>query len=426
MDSKIEDMADSDWPAIEAFMAIQLRDRERSRPMNSLFAARMNAIPKSFIREILKVTEKPEIISFAGGLPNPRLFPTEQLTEAASKVLANDATSALQYSTSEGYQPLREYIAQRYGQKSGLDVSPDEILITNGSQQGLDLIGKVFIDKGDPVAIERPAYLGAIQALSAYEPRFFPVPLKGEGIDIESLAGVLDQHRVKLFHTVINFQNPSGISYSQGRREELARLLEGHNTLVVEDDPYGELRFSGSAPPSMRRWLDSRAVLLGSFSKTVAPGLRMGWICAPPEITDKLVVAKQASDLHSNYLCQRILYEYLVGNDIDRHIATITEAYRKRRDTMMAAIRDHFPAEVSTTDPEGGMFLWATLPASLSAPVLFEHAIKEKVAFVPGTPFFVDGGGVHNMRLNFSNADEDKIQEGIARLGRILNRLLSE
>ncbi len=394
--------------------------------MDSLYATRMRSIPKSFIREILKVTQDPEVISFAGGLPNPRFFPTEPLAQAATTVLANDAKSALQYSTSEGYQPLREFIAKRYQQKSGLDVSPDEILITNGSQQGLDLIGKVFIDKGDAVAIERPAYLGAIQALSAYEPKFCPIPLGHNGVDIECLSQVLNERRVKLFHTVINFQNPSGISYSQSRREELADLLKGRDIVLVEDNPYGELRFSGQTPPSMRHWLNKRAILLGSFSKTVAPGLRLGWICAPREVTDKLVIAKQASDLHSNYLCQRILYEYLASNDIDQHIATIAAEYKKGRDTMMTAIKEHFPIDVETTSPEGGMFLWATLPDCLSALDLFEAAIKEKVAFVPGTPFFVDGGGVHNMRLNFSNADEDKIQEGIARLGQIIKRLLSK
>lgn len=393
--------------------------------MDSLYATRMRSIPKSFIREILKVTEKPEIISFAGGLPNPRLFPTEQLTEAASKVLANDARSALQYSTTEGYPPLRDYIARRYRQRCGLNVSAEEILITNGSQQGLDLIGKVFLDKGNPVVIERPAYLGAIQALSAYEPQFCPVPLGSEGIDVESLTEVLRGHRVKLFHTVINFQNPSGISYSKDRREELARLLEGRDTLIVEDDPYGELRFSGDGLPSMRHWLGNRTLLLGSFSKTVAPGLRLGWLCAPQPIAEKLIVAKQASDLHSNCLCQRILYEYLIANDIDRHITTIATEYQRGRDTMAAAIREYFPPEVKATDPEGGMFLWITLPKSLSALELFDEAIKEKVAFVPGTPFFVDGGGAHNLRLNFSNADPDKIQEGIARLGRIMKKLLT-
>ena len=380
--------------------------------MELLYASRMKSIPKSFIREILKVTENPNVISFAGGLPNPRFFPVKEIAKAASDVLAEVDASALQYSTSEGYQPLREVIAQRYQQK-GVTISADEILITNGSQQGLDLLGKVFISRGDGIAIERPAYLGAIQAFSVYEPQFHAVPLLDDGVDIDRLRDVLDKNPVKLFHTVINFQNPSGISYSQSKREKLAELIRQYDAIVVEDDPYGELRFMGEAPPSMWDRLDGRAVVLGSFSKTIAPGLRLGWICAKRDIMDKLVVSKQASDLHSNSLCQRIVYQYLQSNDVDRHIATIIGAYKKQRDAMVTAIEEHFPPEVIITRPEGGMFLWATLPERLSARILFEHAVKENVAFVPGTPFFVDGGGSDCMRLNFSNADEDKIEEGI-------------
>ncbi|MBN2128205.1 MAG: PLP-dependent aminotransferase family protein [Sedimentisphaerales bacterium] len=393
--------------------------------MDSLYASRTNTIPKSFIREILKVTEDPAVISFAGGLPNPRFFPAREMAAAASDTLESDNVAALQYSTTEGYPPLREYIARRYRDRSGLDVSPEEILITNGSQQALDLIGKVFLDRADAVAIERPAYLGAIQAFSAYEPRFCAVPLQDDGIDLDALAAVLDRHRIKFFHTVINFQNPSGISYSPGKRKELADLLGQYDTMLVEDNPYGDLRFEGTAAPSMRSRLNGRAILLGSFSKIVAPGLRLGWICAPRDIMDKLVVAKQASDLHSNSLCQRILYQYLVNNDVDGHIATIIAAYKRQRDAMLGAMEAYFPTDVTHTRPEGGMFLWVTLPQGLSSVDLFEHAAREKVAFVPGTPFFVDGGGQRNMRLNFSNADEENIREGIRRLGRIIEERLN-
>jgi 2-aminoadipate transaminase len=393
--------------------------------MSSLYASRMSVIPRSFVREILKVTQDQEVISFAGGLPNPRFFPAQEIAEASALALAGADGSALQYGTTEGYAPLREYIAQRYRRNDGLDVTADEILITNGSQQGLDLIGKAFLDKQDAIAIERPAYLGAIQAFSAYEPEFHPVPLLPDGVDVDRLAEVLRMRRVKFFHTVINFQNPSGISYSEGRRLALAEALGPYDTLVVEDDPYKELRFEGAPSPSMRRWLGDRTILLRSFSKIVAPGLRMGWVCAAREILDRLIVAKQASDLHSNSFCQRMLHRFLTGHDIDRHIATIRTAYHRQKDAMLAAIQAHFPAEIGFTRPEGGMFVWATLPSRLSALELFEHAAREKVVFVPGTPFFVDGGGTHNMRLNFSNADEDKIEEGIARLGRIITKLLS-
>ncbi|HNS22818.1 MAG TPA: PLP-dependent aminotransferase family protein [Sedimentisphaerales bacterium] len=393
--------------------------------MSPLYASRMGTIPRSFVREILKVTQNSEIISFAGGLPNPRLFPVQEIAEAAVNALAGTDGSSLQYGPTEGYTPLREYIAQRYRRNGGLNVTADEILITNGSQQGLDLIGKAFINRQDAIAIEQPGYLGAIQAFSAYEPQFHAVPLLEDGVDIERLTEVLQMHRVKFFHTVINFQNPSGISYSEGKRAALAGVLQRCDTLVVEDDPYKELCFEGEARPSMRKWLGDRAVLLGSFSKIVAPGLRMGWVCAAREILEKLIVAKQASDLHSNSFCQQMLYQYLVRHDIDLHIATLRAAYKRQKDAMLAAIDAHFPAEVHVTHPEGGMFVWATLPPRLSAMELFEHAAREKVVFVPGRPFFVDGGGTHNMRLNFSNADEDKIEEGIARLGRTITKLLN-
>ena len=391
---------------------------------DSLYASRMDKIPKSFIREILKVTEDPQVISFAGGLPNPRFFPMQAIAQAAAAVLNGADGAPLQYSTTEGYGPLREYIAQRYRDKRGLDISPDEVLITNGSQQALDLICKVFVGKGDAIAIERPAYLGAIQSFSVYEPQFFPVPLLDDGIDLDHLRTVLDARPIKFFHTVINFQNPSGISYSPEKRAQLAELLASRDTVVLEDDPYAELRFEGTAAPSMRTWLHGRVILLGSFSKIVAPGLRLGWVCAKREIMNKLVVAKQASDLHSNSLCQRMLHHYLVNNDVDQHIATISSAYGSQRQAMIAAIEAHCPAEVTFTRPQGGMFLWMTLPPQLAAIELFERAVGKRVAFVPGTPFFVDGGGVHNMRLNFSNADEDRISEGIRRLGQIMKEML--
>lgn len=390
------------------------------------YAKRMDEVPRSFIREILKVTENPQVISFAGGLPNPRCFPVREIAEAACEVLSRPDDCGLQYGTTEGYPPLREYIARQYRDRTALDVSADEILIINGSQQGLDLVGKIFIDRGDVVVLEQPAYLGAIQAFSVYEPQFHTVPLLDDGVDVDRLEPLLGSCRVKLFHTVINFQNPSGITYSLETRRRLAEALGRSDALLVEDDPYGLLRFAGDPAPSMRTWLDGRAVLLGSFSKTVAPGLRLGWICAKRPIMDKLVVAKQASDLHSNHLCQRILHRYLTDHDLDEHISIIVAAYRQQRDAMIRAIESHFPAEVTFTRPQGGMFLWATLPARLSALDLFERAAAQKVAFVPGTPFFIDGGGVHNMRLNFSNAQEDRIEEGIRRLGTVMKQMLTQ
>lgn len=392
--------------------------------MNKGFANRMETTRKSFIREILKVTQQPEVISFAGGLPNPGLFPVEEIARASAKVFDEDGRNALQYSTTEGYLPLREFIAERYLRKNGLKIEPDEILLTNGSQQGIDLIGKVFLNKGDGVVIEKPGYLGAIQAFSIFEPNFQSVPLLNDGIDTALLEKELSEDNAKLFYTVPNFQNPSGITYSRQKRKDLASILEKSNVACIEDNPYGELRFAGKDLPSIRNYLDN-TILLGSFSKIVAPGLRLGWICAGGEIMEKLIVAKQAADLHSNYLSQRIIHQYLMDNDIDEHIMKIKDAYGKRRDLMIDMMVEYFPEDVKYTKPEGGMFLWVTLPENVSSLDLFELAVKEKVAFVPGNPFYTGGGSaVNTLRLNFSNSDEDQIEEGIKRLAICLGRLL--
>ncbi len=393
--------------------------------MNNLFANRMAKTNKSFIREILKVTEDPNVISFAGGLPNPKFFPVKELAEASAEVLKRDGGNVLQYSTTEGHPPLREYIAKRYFEKKGLKVEPDEILITNGSQQGLDLIGKVFLNEGDRVLIERPGYLGAIQAFATYEPAFEPIPLLDDGIDTDLLEKALNENKIKLLHAVVNFQNPSGITYSKQKRSQLANTLKGHNTILAEDDPYGELRFTGEDLPSMRSYLEENVVLLGSFSKIIAPGLRLGWICARKDVMEKIIIAKQASDLHSNYLSQRIVFRYLTDHDIDEHILKIREAYKKQRDSMISMMEKHLPEEIRFTKPEGGMFLWATLPEGLSALRLLDLARKENVVFVPGNAFYVDGGGNNALRLNFSNSGEDEIEEGIKRLARVIKELLA-
>jgi len=393
--------------------------------MNNLFADRMATTHKSFIREILKVTQDSNVISFAGGLPNPKLFPVKELADACLKVLQEDGENVLQYSTTEGYLPLREYIAERYFVKKGLQVNPDEILITNGSQQGLDLIGKVFLNKGDRIVIERPGYLGAIQAFGIYEPSYVPIPLLDDGIDIDLLEEALEANQIKLFHTVINFQNPSGVTYSRRKREQLAGIIKSHNTVLVEDNPYGELRFMGEDLPSMKSYLPDGTVVLGSFSKVVTPGLRLGWICAAADVMEKIVVAKQSSDLHSNYLSQRAVYQYLIDHDLDEHILNIREVYKKQRDSMVSMIEEHFPEEIKCTKPEGGMFLWVRLPENISSLDLFKLATKENVAFVPGRAFYVDGGGENTLRLNFSNSDEEKIEEGIKRLAKVIKTVMA-
>lgn len=386
------------------------------------FADRMLTAKRSAIREILKVTARPEIISFAGGLPNPDVFPVEHIEAATAEVFKGNARDALQYSTTEGYLPLREFIARRYLQKKGLKIGPDDILITTGSQQALDLIAKVFVNKGDTVVLERPGYLGAIQAFSLYEVKFIQVPLEEDGIDTRQLEKVLKNNKPKLFYSVPNFQNPSGISYSLAKRKEVARLVKKYGVAFVEDDPYSELRFMGKDLPPIRKFLDRDALLLGTFSKIVAPGLRLGWVCAGQKIMDKLIIAKQAADLHTNYLAQRIVCRHLHDNDLDTYLDTVRAKYRAQRDLMVNLIEKHLPPQVRCTKPEGGMFLWLSLPEEYSATELLKYALKENVAFVPGDAFYTDDSGKHTFRLNFSNSDAAKIEKGVQALARAMNR----
>ena len=387
--------------------------------MEYRYASRMEQTPRSFIREILKVTEQPGVISFAGGLPNPDCFDPAGIRDAAVAVLDEQGSSALQYATTEGFPPLRSWIADRYRRRLGLEVSPDEILITNGSQQCLDLIGKVLLGSGDPCAIERPGYLGAIQAFSLFEPAFVPVPLDAEGPEPGAL-GEAARAGARLFYGVPNSQNPSGTTWSAGRRREVAAALEGTGTILVDDDAYGELRFDGPALAPLRALAPERTVMTGSFSKILAPGIRLGWCVAPPAIMHHLVTAKQASDLHSNTFAQQVAAQYLGSIQVDDHIARITGAYRRHRDLMLALAADLFPEEVSWTRPDGGMFVWLTLPAGCSSLALFETALKSNVAILPGLPFYTDGGGDRTVRLNFSNADEASLEEGMHRLARAL------
>lgn len=383
--------------------------------MNTLFAGRVLNTPRSFIREILKVTQQPNVISFAGGLPSPELFPVAEISDAAQKVLAEGGAQALQYATTEGYHPLREFIAARYT-ANGLKTSPDQIIITSGSQQGLDLVGKLFINRGDKVVIETPGYLGAIQAFSLYEPDFHTVALLEDGVDLDGLSDAVKKEGVKFFYAVPNFQNPSGISYCRQKRKETARIVSDAKILFVEDDPYGELRFAGEPLPPVAFFAPDNVIMLGSFSKTVAPGMRSGWIRAPKQAIEKLVTIKQASDLHSSIFTQMILSRYIADNDHDGRIKMICQAYGARRDIMVESIEKYFPDDVSCTRPEGGMFLWVTLPEGVSSMEVFDAAIKKDVAFVPGSPFFVDGGGRNTLRLNFSNASQENIEVGVKRL----------
>lgn len=390
--------------------------------MDSIFADRIMDVPRSFIREILKVALDPEVISFAGGLPNRDLFPAEQLRTATNKVFDVHGRDIFQYSTSEGYLRLRGYIAERYNIK-GLDVHVEDILITSGSQQGLDLLGKILLNDGDGLIMEEPGYLGAIQAFSIFKPKFLPVPISEEGMDTGKLRQVMSTERPKIMYTVPNFQNPSGISYSDQNRREISKMIEGTRTFLIEDDPYGDLRFAGESKTSFRKLLPGNTILLGSFSKVIVPGFRIGWLVAPQFIMKKLIVAKQAADLHTSHFTQSIIYQYLKDNSIDEHINLIRDVYGKQCRAMLSSIRQHFPSGVKHTNPEGGMFLWAELPENLSSLDLFDLAVKDKVIFVPGDPFYVYKKGTSAFRLNFSCVDEVTIEIGIERLGNAIREL---
>lgn len=377
------------------------------------YATRIRGIKKSYVREILKVTEKKDIISFAGGLPNPDLFPVNEIIDACQKVLSADGKNVLQYSTTEGYLPLRKFIVDRY--YKDMNVTSDNILITNGSQQALDLIGKLFLDKGDCVLIEKPGYLGAIQAFSMFESKFTTIDLVDGGVNTQVLEEILKTKKPKLFYAVTNFQNPTGLTYTNDCRERIAKLLKKYDAIMIDDNPYGELRFSGTEAIPLKSLVNDQVISLGSFSKIFAPAMRLGWICASMEIMEHLVTLKQGSDLHTNYFSQRVLYQYLMDYDIDEHIKKINAFYREKRNCMISALKKYMPGNVKFTEPEGGMFIWLTLPENISAEALLDKVVSKNVAFVPGIPFYINDveGQTNTLRLNYTNSSEENIENGI-------------
>ncbi|MBC8054077.1 MAG: PLP-dependent aminotransferase family protein [Sphingobacteriaceae bacterium] len=383
-------------------------------------ARRVHGVPQSFIREILKAASNPGMISFAGGLPNPGLFPVKELEACTTMVFQKHGLKALQYAETEGFYPLREYISKRYKQRNNLDISPDQILITNGSQQALDLIGKLFINPGDKVLVERPAYLGALQCFAMYEAAFLEAELEEDGINTTELQDNLINHDIKLFYGVPNFQNPTGISYSAEKRKKIAEILAAYETIFVEDDPYGEISFTNRIEKSVYSYLPRQTILLGSFSKIIAPGLRLGWMVANPEIIKKATILKQASDLHSGNLTQYILYEFLKRNDIDKHIGSIASHYHHQRNIMLDALHHYFPSSVQYTQPQGGMFCWLKLPDPLAARDLLNKALQEKIIFVPGDTFYALNPDQHTLRLNFSNVEELVMVSGLKKLGSLI------
>jgi len=394
--------------------------------MTIKFAERLSNMEASEIREILKLTEKPEVISFAGGLPAPELFPVEEMKEVAVKVLEEGGQQALQYATTEGFNPLREQIAQRMNTKFHTNLTYQDIIITSGSQQGLDFAGRIFLNDGDVVLCESPTYLGAINAFKAYQPRFVEVPTDAEGMIIEELEKILaTTANVKLAYVIPDFQNPSGRTWSIERRKRFMEVINKYEIPVVEDNPYGELRFEGEIFPALKAF-DTKGlvIFLGTFSKIFCPGFRLGWAAAGAEIMEKFVLVKQGADLQSSTIGQRETAKFIELFDLDAHVERIKAVYRKRRDLMIKTMREEFPPGFKFTYPEGGLFTWVEMPAHLDARDVLIKSLEQNVAFVPGGSFFPNGGKENYFRMNYSNMPEDKIVEGIKRLGKVLRALV--
>lgn len=385
-------------------------------------AQRMGRLKASAIREILKVTEMPDVISFAGGLPAPELFPVKQFAQACQEVLADDGPAALQYSVTEGYLPLRQWICEYLARVNNIQCTPEQVLIISGSQQGLDLIGKVLLDPGDSVIIENPAYLGAIQAFDAYEAKYINVSTDDDGIVTSDLSRVLREakRKPKLLYLVPNFQNPSGITLSLQRRKEVIAIAAEFGIPIYEDDPYGRLRYSGESLPSLTALAQMRnCIYMSTVSKTIAPGMRVAWLVIPERsVFEKVVPAKQAADLHTSSFTQRAVYAYArKPGQFEAHVKAMLPVYARRRDLMLQSLERFMPPGTTWTRPDGGLFLWATLPKQVDTEELLSLAGRSKVAFVPGAPFWVNQDVRNTMRLNFSNASDDMLIEGIRRLG---------
>jgi len=389
---------------------------------NSLhFSDRIKNIPESFIREILKVSSRPEMISFAGGLPNPDFFPAEKIAKAAEKVLSKDGTSALQYWVSEGYLPLRDYIAQWQTAKTGVKINPEDVLMLNGSQQGLDLVGKLFLNPLSNLLVEGPSYLGAIQAFSVYQPEFHHIKIFEGGPDVDEFGRTVKEKQPVVFYCIPNFQNPTGNTYDLDHREAIASATKNSSTIFVEDNPYGEIYFEKNNLPDFFSLIPDKTVLLGSFSKIISPGMRLGWATAPSVIMKKMTIAKQAADLHTNNLMQRIVFQYLLDNSLEDHLNSIRCFYKEQAEFMIAAMQSHFPDGVQWIVPKGGMFIWVSLPEEIQAHKLLEKAVEQNVLFVPGQNFYVGGKqGDSSLRMNFSNPSKQEILKGVEILGNLM------
>jgi 2-aminoadipate transaminase len=393
-------------------------------PIDWQFSERAHGLQSSFIREILKITQRPEIISFAGGLPSPATFPVERMKAAYDKVLSETGKVALQYGPTDGFAPLREWIANSLSTE-GTKILPEQILMVSGSQQALDLIGKVLIDEGSRVLVETPSYLGALQAFSVYGPEFASVDTDDDGLvpsSIDAVAAVAN--RARLLYSLPNFQNPTGRSLSIARRLELVETCARLGLPLIEDDPYGALSYAGAPMPKMVAMNPDGVIYMGSFSKVLTPGIRLGYVCAPLPLVRRLELAKQAADLHTAQLTQMVVYEVVKDGFLDQHIPTIRTLYGNQCQVMLDAMAEHFPPGVDWTRPEGGMFIWVTLPKQVDAMKLLDLSLAAKVAFVPGAPFYANDPATNTLRLSFVTVPPERIREGIAILGKLIAGML--
>jgi 2-aminoadipate transaminase len=390
---------------------------ESLNTMNWRFSDRAEQLQSSAIREILKITMRPEIISFAGGLPSPQTFPVERMQAAYDAVLTREGKTALQYGPSDGYAPLRAWIAQSLS-TDGARILPEQVLMLSGSQQGLDLLGKVLINEGDRVLVETPSYLGALQAFSVYRPQFVSVATDDDGLIPDDLAEV--GQGARLLYSLPNFQNPTGRSMTLARRAALVETCARLGVPLIEDDPYGALSYNGEPLPKLLTMNPGGVIYMGSFSKVLTPGIRLGYVVAPLPLIGKLEQAKQATDLHTAQITQMVVHEVVKDGFLNDHIPTIRKLYAAQCQVMLDALAQYFPAGASWTRPQGGMFIWVTLPAHIDSMRLLEQAVAENVAFVPGAPFYANQPASNTLRLSFVTVPPEKIREGVAKLGRLI------
>ncbi|MDO5598386.1 MAG: PLP-dependent aminotransferase family protein [Acidaminococcus sp.] len=393
--------------------------------MEYKFAERMSGMQASAVREILKVTQRPEVISFAGGLPAPELFPVEEISKVCTEVCATEGRKVLQYATTEGRPTLRAKIAARMNRNYKMSLTADNILITTGSQQNLDMAGKIFLDKGDVVLMESPTYLAAINAFKAYQPEFKEVPTDDKGMIPEELDKILAATpNVKLIYVIPDFQNPTGICWSLERRKAFMEVVSKYEIPVLEDNPYGELRYEGETLPSLQS-LDTKELVMdmGTFSKTFCPGLRIGWLAAPVKLMKEFVKVKQSADLHTSAFDQAIIDRYMDEYSLDEHVREINKLYKHRRDLLLNTMKETFTDGTTWTHPEGGLFLWLTFPEGVSARKVFDKCIEKNVAGVLGEFFYPNAKNDRHMRINYSNMPDDRIVEGVRRMAEALKEI---